>query len=96
MTTPVRHWWTACCGDNEVVTIEPIPFPSRRARMMLKPPHAQSIGTENQLAAANASATFAALDQTCRRMDVLARELDCLWFYEDESEGSETDPPSAA
>lgn len=63
--------------------------------MSLRPPHTDHISAENHHAAANADAAMAMLEHTSRRMNDLARELDCLWYYGDEIMHDD-DSPSAA
>lgn len=75
---------------------QPIPFPTRRARMSIRPPH-DTFDTEreNRKSAFSAGDALDAISLVSRRIDDLARELDCLWYYEDE-DNKNPEPPTAA
>ena len=90
-----RNWWSRgqVVADHDCP--QPIPFPTRRARMTLRPPHVSDTERENRLSAINADAALEAVFLVNRRMNDLARELDCLWYYDDENDQS-PEPPAAA
>lgn len=101
-----RNWWNGsghnalqCFVESDEDCPQPIPFPSRRARMSLRPPHAldvTDVTIENRTSSMNAGAALEAVSLVNRKMNDLARELDCLWFYDDENDDQSTEPPSAA
>ena len=98
-----RNWWTGgdrnlsgCLAGADDDCPQPIPFPSRRARMSLRPPHLNDTTKENRLAALNAGEALEAVSLVNRRMNDLARELDCLWYYDDENVGDSPTPPATA
>lgn len=74
----------------------PIPFPIRRARMSIRPPHLHTVEDENIDAAHNVDDTVETMELVSRRIDELARHLNCLWFYDDNPASGDDDPPSAA
>lgn len=90
-----NNWWM----DGQAVVDDdcpqPIPFPTRRARMSIRPPHASDTERENRMSAFNAGDALEAVSLVSRRIDDLARELDCLWYYDDDGEAN-PEPPTAA
>jgi len=96
MATDRNNWLTLTEPMDDPPDRGPIPFPTRRARMTLRPRHLETVEAENADASEHADAAYEAVELVSRRMDTLARQLNCLWFYDDQPVGDDDDPPPSA